>query len=110
MTERATVIRYCIVLDILRRFDTDISQALGFEEFSSLEERALQVLVTLAKRLAVDLSSRLCSDFYSVKPVVLTSDTKLIPDCNAVVCTRHAKLTVVVHAITFTSHWGCMAD
>jgi hypothetical protein len=33
MTERATVIRYCRALDILlRRFDTDISQELGFEE------------------------------------------------------------------------------
>jgi hypothetical protein len=35
MSERATVIRCCRALDILRRFDTDIAQALGFEEFSS---------------------------------------------------------------------------
>jgi hypothetical protein len=39
MTERATVIRCCGALDILMRFDTDISQALGFEEFSGFEER-----------------------------------------------------------------------
>jgi hypothetical protein len=59
MKERVTIIRYCRALDILlRRFDTDISQELGFEE------RAIHVgLSDLGKetgsgsKLDTDLSS-----------------------------------------------------